>query len=83
MTRDVLKCHVYNPPIRQSVEENPSLAVDFGLTFIANTGVLLHPLLSQSSLNRRQPTVRSGREVRKNEHNDDGNKYCQSTLNEE
>ena len=80
---DVLQCHVHDPPISQSIIENLSSTPDFGLIFIANTGVLFHSLLSQSDLDRGQPTVGSGREVRKNKHSGGGDKYRQSTLDEE
>jgi hypothetical protein len=80
---DVLQCHVYNLPIRQGINERLPLALDFGLFFIADTSVLFHPLLSQSDLDRGQPTVGSGREVRKNEHSDNGGKHRQSTLDVE
>ena len=83
MKNDVLQCHVCNPPIRKSIQENSSSTLDFGLTFIADTDVFLHSLLGQSGLNRGQPTMGSGREVRKDEYSDEGNKYCQSALNEE
>jgi hypothetical protein len=43
---DVLQCHVYYLPIRQGTDENLPLALDFSLPFIADTGVLLHSLLS-------------------------------------
>jgi hypothetical protein len=49
---DVLQCHVYNLPIRQGINERLPLTLDFGLFFIANTGVLFHSLLSQSDLDR-------------------------------
>jgi hypothetical protein len=51
---DALQCHVYNLPICQSTSDNLPLALDFGLTFIANASVLFHPLLSQSDLDQRQ-----------------------------
>ena len=80
---DVLQCHVHNPPISQNITENLSSTPDLGLIFIANTGVLFHSLLSQSDLDRGQPTVGSGREVRENEYSGGGDKDRQSTLGEE
>jgi hypothetical protein len=59
---DILQCHVYNPPICLSTNENLPLALDFGLTFITDTGVLFHPPLSQSDLDwRRGVEGKSGR----------------------
>ena len=77
---EVLKCHVDNLPIRQNIKENFSLALAFHLTFIANTSVLFHSLFSQPDLNRGQPPVRSGREVWKDEHGNEGDKNRQSAL---
>jgi hypothetical protein len=80
---DILRCRVYNLPIRERIKENLQLALDFSLIFIANTRVLFHPLPSQSDLDRGQPAVGSGREVREDEHSDEGGKDRQSTLNVE
>ena len=66
MKDEVLQSHVRNPPIHQSIEEDFSLALGFGPTFITNTRVFFHPFLGQSNLHRGQPTVRSGRKVWKN-----------------
>ena len=79
---DVLQCHVYNLPICQNISKDLPLALDFGLTFIANTSVLFHSLLSKSDLNQRQRWW-SGREVRKKERSDEYSKDRQSTLNVE
>ena len=79
---EVLQSHVRNLPIHQSIEEDFSLALDFGLTFIANTRVLFHSFLGQSNLHRGQPTMRSGRKVWKNKQGDKGDEYRQRTLNE-
>ena len=83
MKSDVLQCHVHNLPIRQSIKKNLALTLDFGTILVANAGVLFHSLLSQSDLNRGQPTVGSGREVRKDECRDESGKDRQSSFDEE
>ena len=83
MKSDVLQCHVHNLPIRQSIKKNLALTLNFCLTLVTNAGVLFHSLLSQSCLDWGQPTVGSGREVRKDEHRDEGGTYRQSSLDEE
>ena len=83
MKSDVLQCHVHNLPIRQSIEENFTLTFDFGLILVANASVLFHSFLSQSGLNRGQPTVGSGRKVRKNECRDESGKDRQSSVDKE
>ena len=83
MKSGVLQCHVYNLPIRQSIEESLTLTLDFGLILVTNASVLFHSLLSQSYLNWGQPTVGSGREVRKDECRDEGDEDRQSSFDEE
>ena len=83
MGNDVLQCHIQNFPIRQGIKESLPLTLYFSLTLIANPAVLFHSLLGQSDLDRRQPTVGSGREVWKYEHSDDSHKDRQTALNEE
>lgn len=80
MRNQVLECHVHNPPIRQSIKEDFSLTLGFSLTFIANASVLFHSFLSQSDLDRGQPTVGSGREVGKDKRSDEGDKDRQGPL---
>ena len=82
MKDEVLQSHVCNPPIDQSIDENCSLALDFGLTFVANARVLFHSFLGQSDLHRRQPAVRSRRKVWKNKHGNNGDEYRQRSLDE-
>ena len=83
MKSNVLQCHVHNLPILQNIEKNLALTLDFGLTLVTNASVLFHSLLSQSCLNWGQPTVGSGREVRKDEYRDEGGTDRQSSLDEE
>ena len=82
MKDEVLQSHVRNHLIHQSIEEDFSLTLDFGLTFIVNTRVLFHSFLGQSTLYRGQPTVRNGRKVWENKQGDEGDEYRQRTLNE-
>ena len=80
---NVLQCCVHNLPIRERIKENLTLVLDFSLIFITNTRVLIHPLPSQSNIDRGQPAVGAGREVREDEHSDEGGKDCQSTIDVE
>jgi hypothetical protein len=74
MKNEVLQCHVYNLLIRQSIKDNFSLTLDFGLTFIANASVLFDSFLGQPDLDWGQPTVGSSREVGKNKCSNEGDK---------
>ena len=82
MKDEVLQSHVRNHLIHQSIEEDFSLTLDFGLTFIASTRVLFHWFLGQSSLHQGQPTVRGRRKVWRNKQGDKGDECRQRTLNE-
>ena len=83
MKSDVLQCHVHNLPIRQGIKENLALTLDFGLILVTNPSILFHSLLSQSCLNRGQPTVGSGRKVGKDECRDESGKNRQGSFDEE